>query len=468
VLGGAKFFSTIDLASGYWQVPVAEEDRKKTAFVTTRGLYEFNVMPFGLTNAPATFQRLMDRVLKGLSYELCLVYLDDVLIFLPDYNTHLKHVRLVLERIRSAGPKLKPRKCEFGRSKVEYLGHVVSAKGVAMQEKKVEDVLKFPVPTTLTELRSFLSLANYYRRFVQGFSETAAPLNELTKKGVDFIWTERCQEGFERLKEKLTSAPILGYPRLDRPFILATDASEVAVGAVLSQKDDDGREVVIAYGSCTLSEDERKYSVIEREGLALVWAVKHFRVYLWSKPFKLVTDHCPLKWLKSVKDPSGRIARWLLTLEEYPWEIEHRAGKKHGNANGLSRMPEREPAASEPIDDGTRRVEELLPPVEVRAEQMKEVLGSERIVKKQEKGSDKDREKNTEKNLDFGCEETADEVKEVTENRNDMEGANRRVGAVGMMPRWSKEDISRLQQEDEIVAEVRRHFPGEKPANAGQ
>ena len=303
---------------------VAEKDKPKTAFTTTRGLYEFNVMPFGLTNAPATFQRLMDRVLNGLTYEQCLVYLDDVIVFSPDFDAHLKHLNAVFGCISDAGLKLKPSKCMFGREKVDYLGHVVSAKGVSVQPQKVKAVTEFPVPTTVTQLRSFLSLAGYYRRFIPRFSLISSPLNELLKKGQQFVWTDKCQEGFETLKARLTSAPILAFPLLDRPFRLATDASGTALGAVLSQLTDAGDEVVIAYASCTMSREERKYSTIERDGLALVWAVKHFRVYLWSREFTLVTDHCPLKWLKSMKDPTGRIGRWLLLLEEYPYTIEHR------------------------------------------------------------------------------------------------------------------------------------------------
>ena len=249
ILSGARFFATIDFASGYWQVKVKVTDRMKTAFATTRGLYEFNVMPFGLTNAPATFQRLMAKVLSGLTYEQCLVYMDDVIVFSADFESHLKHLRAVFERIADAGLKMKPSKCSFGQERVDYLGHVVSSEGVRVQSQKVAAVQRFPEPKTLTELRSFLSLAGYYRRFIPHFSGIASPLTNLLKKGQEFLWTTECQSSFAALKEKLTNAPVLAYPRADSPFILATDASGTALGAVLSQLNDDGDE----YSSSELS-----------------------------------------------------------------------------------------------------------------------------------------------------------------------------------------------------------------------
>ena len=405
VLSGAKIFSALDLASGYWQVPVEPADVPKTAFSTSRGLFDFTVMPFGLTNAPATFQRLMDRVLSGLNWEQCLVYLDDVLVFSHDLASHLERVERVLERIDKAGLKLKPRKCQFGKPEVDYLGHVISANGISPQGSKVEAVLQFPVPTNVTAVRNFLGLAGYYRRFVSGFSVIASPLFDLLKKDRPFVWTDDCQVALDTLKVKLTSSPVLMFPRLDEAFYLATDASGTGLGAVLFQKGEKGEERVVAYASRALNAAERGYSVIEREALGLVWAVTHFRVYLYGHPFVLITDHCPLTWLKTVKDPSGRIARWLLTLSEYHWDIQHKSGKTHRNADALSRSVTTE--SSRPFSDATvdvDRLKEMLPPT---------------------------------------------------------------VGAVGVVPQWSHDDMARLQAEDSLIGKVLECLPGNKPAAEG-
>ena len=236
-------------------------------------------MPFGLTNTPATFQRLMDQVLRGLNWEQCLVYLDDVLIFSHDFDAHLERIQRVLEQIREAGLKLNPGKCQFGKPKVDYFGHVVST---------------FPVPTDVAAVRNFLELAGYYRCFISGFSQIAGPLFELLQKDRQFIWSTSCQTALDILKKKLTSAPVLTFPEWDHPFYLATDASGTGLGAVLFQKDQKGRERVIAYASRTLNKAEKGYLV-----LGLVWAVTHFRVYLYGHPFHHITDHCPLRFLKT-------------------------------------------------------------------------------------------------------------------------------------------------------------------------
>ena len=338
-LSGSKWFSTLDLISGYWQVEMDDKDREKTAFCTLDGLFEFKVMPFGLCNAPATFQRLMDMVLAGLQWTNCLVYLDDVIVVGRTFHEHLQNLRAVFERLRAAGLKLQPKKCHLCSPKVEFLGHIVSADGVSTDPQKIDKVANWPIPTSKREVQQFLGLANYYRRFVGNFATIAKPLHKLTEKTVKFDWNTDCQAAFEELRQRLVTAPILAFPDLNQPFILDTDASDTGVGAVLSQVDDEGRERVIAYASKVLSKAERRYCVTRKELLAVVVFVQHFRPYLLGRRFTLRTDHGSLTWLSQFKEPEGQLARWLERLQEFDFEIRHRPGKKHQNADALSRLP---------------------------------------------------------------------------------------------------------------------------------
>ena len=235
-LGGAKFFSSMDLMSGYWQVEMDPASREKTAFTTHAGLYEFTTMPFGLCNAPGTFQRLMECVLRGLTWQIALIYLDDVLVYSRTFEEHLQHLRLVFDRFREAGLKFKPSKCHFGQTKVNYLGHVITPEGLQPDPAKVKVVQEYPVPKTVKDVRAFMGLTNYYRKFIKGCVQIASPLHELTKKGTKFVWTDACQDAFDTLKKTLTEAPILAYPDFNLPFLLATDASNDAIGMVLGQK----------------------------------------------------------------------------------------------------------------------------------------------------------------------------------------------------------------------------------------
>ena len=270
-LSGARFFSTLDLASGYWQVEVKNEDRPKTAFSVPCGLYEFQTMPFGLVNAPATFQRVMQKVLQDLVPNVCLVYLDDVIVLGKTIEEHLSNLEKVLIRIKQVELTLKPSKCYFLRPEVQYLGHIVSAEGTRTDPTKVSQVLSWPRPSNLEELRSFLGLASYYRKFIQGFAQITEPLMRLTRKDVIFQWDQQCEDAFLSLKEKLCSAPILKFPDTTDHggmFILDTDASDTSIGAVLSQIDSDGRERVIAYGGRALNKSERNYCTTRKEMLA--------------------------------------------------------------------------------------------------------------------------------------------------------------------------------------------------------
>ena len=338
-LAGSCWFSTIDLVSGYWQVEVDEVDRPKTAFCTLDGLYQFRVMPFGLCNAPATFQRLMDLVLSGLQWSHCLVYLDDVIILGTSFYDHLSKLAVVFERLRRAGLKLKTSKCAFFQRKVKYLGHIISREGVATDPQKTAKVKIWPTPTSTKEVQQFLGFASYYRRFIKYFADIARPLYRLTERGAAFRWSPECQCAFDLLRKRLTTAPILAYPKFKQPFLLDTDASNSGIGAVLSQIDDEGQEHVVAYGSRLLTKTERNYCVTRRELLAVVVFTAYFRPYLLGRHFQLRTDHGSLSWLCNFKNPEGQLARWLEKLQEYDFEIVHRQGKLHTNADALSRIP---------------------------------------------------------------------------------------------------------------------------------
>ena len=324
--------------------------QEKTAFITSSGLYEFKKMPFGLVNAPATFQRFMELVLAGLARDVCHVYLDDVLVFGKTLEEHNHHLGQVFERIRQAGLRLKPKKCRIAQTSVEYLGHVVSADGVQTDPKKLSAVEQFPTPTEVKSLRSFLGLASYYRRFVPGFSSVAGPLYALTKKDVSFVWSSECQKAFAKLKELLVSSPVLRFPDFKQPFILETDASGSGLGAVLAQKEPDGTVHPIAYANRSLQKHERIYGITELEGLGVVWAAKHLRPYLYGNKCTMYTDHEVLKSLLNTPQPSGKLARWGMALQELDLTILHRSGKKNLNADALSRFPL--PSSTDPHSTG--------------------------------------------------------------------------------------------------------------------
>ena len=346
-LSSSSYFSVIDLSAGYWQVQLDPQSKEKTAFTTGTGLYHFNVMPFGLVNAPMTFQRLMERVLHGLHWSTCLVYLDDCIILGKTFEQHMVNLEEVLQRFRDAGLKLKPSKCQFFRKEVTYLGHVISPRGVLPNPANTKKVSSWPRPTNPTEVRSFLGLASFYRRFILGFAQISSPLTDLTHKGRQFVWTDDCEEAFNSLKQALTSPPLLAYPDFGNKFFLATDASQDAVGAVLSQMED-GKDRVVAYYSQKLTATQRKWSTYDRELWAIVSSVRHFRHYLRGQEFTILTDHQPLLSYGKAPiqdDSSGRRARWIVELSAYTFAIVHRKGSSHQNADALSRLPDHTPQA---------------------------------------------------------------------------------------------------------------------------
>ena len=344
-LYGQKFFSTLDLQSGYWQVPLkTTQDREKSAFLTKDGLFHFTVLPFGLCNAPATFERLMERVLRGLQWERCLLYLDDVLVFGKTFQEALLNLETVLERFQLANLKVKPSKCHLFQSSVEYFGHLISENGICPLKNKIESVQAWPSLASVppkrlrTEVKRFLGLVSYYRRFIRNMSGIAAPLYELTKASSKLVWTLEHEASFERLKAALLNPPILAFPDVKGGnFILDTDASNTGLGAVLSQIQD-GKETVLGYFSKVLSDSERKYCITKREMLGVVKGIEHFKPYLYGQDFLLRTDNAAVSHLLTLSDANEQIQRWQLFLSQFKFSVTHRPGRQHTNADFMSRL----------------------------------------------------------------------------------------------------------------------------------
>ena len=351
-LHGAKWFSALDLKSGYWQVDLAEEDKHKTAFtIGNLGFFECNRMPFGLTNAPATFQRLMESCMGDLHLTYCLLYLDDIVIYSKTFEEHLVRLEAVFSRLREAGLKLKPSKCRFFQKKIKYLGHMVSEDGVHTDQEKIEAVKEWPLPKTSKQVQRFLGFVGYYRKFVHNFSKIARPLHEITdggnpkeklprtKRASKFHWGTPQQHAFDQLKKALVEAPVLAYADFHKPFVLHTDASGDGLGAVLYQEVD-GKERPIAYASRGLSKAEKNYPAHKLEFLALKWSVSQkFHDYLYGSKFTAFTDNNPLTYvLTSAKlDATGH--RWVAQLANYDFDIVYRSGKANIDADSLSRIP---------------------------------------------------------------------------------------------------------------------------------
>ena len=336
-LAGNVWFTKLDANSAYWQVRIKPEDRKKTAFHTKYGLFEHVKMGFGLCNAPATFARVINLVLRGLNWKTVLAFLDDILVMGKSFNDHLTNLDEALQRFRQHGLKLKPKKCVFFQKEAEFLGRVIGPNKMAMTEEDCEVVQSWPTPTCSKDVERFMGLANYHRSFVKNFSELAEPLYSVVGK-YNFKWGQPQESAFTRLKEALTRPPVLALPRQDGDFILDTDASNLAIGAELIQIQD-AEERVVSYGSYALTKEQRRYCTTRKELLAIVRFTRQYRHYLLGRPFVVRTDHSSLKWLLNFKEPQGQLARWMEELSQYNMILEHRPGKKHGNADALSRRP---------------------------------------------------------------------------------------------------------------------------------
>jgi len=331
-LGGSSWYSTLDLRSGYYNIPIAKSDRDKSAFITQQGCFRFTVMPFGLMCAPSVFQRLMDVVLCGLSYQTCLVYLDDITVFGQTFDEQMERLGEVFNRLQAANLKLKPSKCFLCQRNIEFLGHVVSEKGLAMQPSKVEAINEWKACRDVSEVRAFMGLSGYYRRFIKNFSVIAAPLYGLTRKDGKFKWTQECQAAFDELKSRLVNEPVLALPSDEGTYVLDTNASDFGLGAVLSQCQHE-QEKVIAYASRTLGKPEQKYETMRKELLAIVTGLKKFRQYLLGRHFVIRTDHAALTWLRRTAEPMPQLARWLTFIEQFDYEImRSNTGREPGMA----------------------------------------------------------------------------------------------------------------------------------------
>ena len=339
VLHGARWFSTLNLKSRYWQVPILEQDKEKTAFRTSSGqLYEFNQVPFGLCNAPATFSRLMDCVLSGLHWETCLFYLDDIIVFSSTWEEHLARLRQVFERLRHANLKLGAEKCTSAAKEVSYLGHRVTEEGLLPDSALLAAIREIPPPKTATEVLSFLGLAGYYQRYVKNFAAIAGPLHALTRKDVVFHWSADCQATFDHLKTLLKTSPITAFPDFSQAFRLYTDALTAGLGAILAQVRD-AKERIICCTPRSHNQAEKAYPATKLECLAIVWAVAKFRPYLMAMPFEVFTDLYALQWLKTMRTGLALLYRWSAALEEYDFTVKYRQGKAQTLVDGLSRLP---------------------------------------------------------------------------------------------------------------------------------
>ena len=348
-LAEANLFTTLDFTSGYWQIPIREEDKQKTAYSTISGRWEYNVLPMGITNAPSAFQRSMEVMLTGLTWKCCIVYIDDIVIYSKTFDEHLKHLQLVFARLRTYNVHAKPLKCKFAMQEVEYLGHRVGGGIIKPTEHNIKKVSEARLPTTVKEIKQFNGIASYYRKFIPGFAKVMKPLTDMmsdkvqkqkgvTKRGRFTLGVEGV-EAYDTIKRLLTSSPVLMLPNFKKEFYVRTDASKYALGGVLFQLGDDNQEHPTQYTSRVMTDTEQRYSATEREMLAIYYCVRHWRPYLYGVRFNVYSDHKPLMGIKVNKDITGRLTRMILKLQEFDFEIHYTPGKDNGVADALSRDP---------------------------------------------------------------------------------------------------------------------------------
>lgn len=356
------WITKIDLKDAFWQIKLDPRSRPKTAFaVPNRPLYQFTRMPFGLCNAPQTLCRLMDKVIPYYLKSRVFVYLDDLLIVSQTFEEHLNHLYEVATQLRKAGLTINVGKSNFGLNQVKYLGYVVGKGTLEADKEKVSAIVDYPVPKTIRQLRRFLGMTGWYRRFIHNYADVTHPLTDLLSSKRKFCWNQEAQKSFDLLKEKLTTAPLLVHPNYSKPFILQCDASTYGVGAVLAQEDDEGIERPISFMSQKLNKAQRNYTVTELECLAVLLAIKKYRAYIEGHPFKVITDHASLKWLMSQKDLQGRLARWAMKIQGFNFTIEHRRGRDNVVPDALSRITEGDLACVNEV------VTEVLPSIDLNS-----------------------------------------------------------------------------------------------------
>jgi hypothetical protein len=341
-LNGGQEFTKIDFSEAYLQIEVDDDAKKLLVINTTKGLFSFNRLPFGVASAPAIFQQIMETMLAGIAGVV--VYLDDILITGTSRTEHLKALELVLERISEYGFRVRKEKCAFLQTSIEYLGFIVDREGIHSSPKKTEAIVNMPVPQDVPQLRSFLGMVNHYATFLPRMADRLAPLNALLQKEVAWNWSKACQSAFLETKKMLNSPLMLTHYNPDLPIVLAADASNYGIGAVIYHRFPDGSEKVIAHASKTLSSAEKNYGQIEKEALALVFGVKKFHQFLYGRQFTLLTDHKPLVSVFGSKKgipvtTANRLQRWALVLMAYSFNIEYVSTEKFGQADGLSRLP---------------------------------------------------------------------------------------------------------------------------------
>ena len=336
-LSRAKFATRVDLAKGYWQIPLQEECKEFTAFQSPLGLLEFNYMPFGLSTAASTFQRMMRIMLKDIDNAIS--YFDDIMIYSETWPEHLAAITDVLNKLRQNGLTARPSKTQIGEKEIEFLGHIIGNGQQRPEKSKIDKIHDLKPPSTKKEVRKVLGLLNYYRKFVPSFADIAKPLTDLTKQGMPnrVIWTTECQTSFELIKNALTKEPILALPQIDKEFVIRTDASDFGIGGVLMQENN-GNLQPCAYVSRKLLDREKKYAIIEKECLAMIFAVSKFQKYLLLRQFTIETDHKPLSFIKSNKAKNSRLMRWALTLQQFSFNVKPISGNANLEADILSRL----------------------------------------------------------------------------------------------------------------------------------
>ena len=350
-LNGAKWFCTMDLKCGYWHVGMTQRAKEKSAFICKQGLFQWRVMPFGLCNAPPTFERLMETVLRGLQWKQCLVYLDDIVVFGATFHECSMRLKTVLDALGQAGLKLKAKKCEFFQQSVKFLGHIISGNGIRTDPAKTKEISEWPRPLEgrrlgkriipfITQVKSFLGVCSYYRKFIDNFARVAEPLQRFTRDGADLTWTEAAEKSFLHLKIALSSSPILAYPVLGRTFYVDTDACDFAMGAVLTQKDDAGKEHALSYMSKVFTGSEVNHCIWRKEFAAAYKAVRHFESYIYGQEVIVRTDNSAVTHMMRMTDLSAANARMVTYLNGLGVRVEHRKGKEHLVPDGLSRKPE--------------------------------------------------------------------------------------------------------------------------------